>query len=96
MGWGIEVPCYLSKVTKSELNQLVEDTQEEIDIFKNDVLMHIAATPRDFKDELGYPLSWEEYIQCKFSQQWQDYRESIIRNYLAIIALENINEIKET
>jgi hypothetical protein len=96
MSWGIEIPeVYLSRVKIDELEDYRDAAEESIQEAKEHILVHMAAYPRDFKDEFNNDWTWENHIQVELNIIWMDLKDDIIRKYLCTLAIEDIDHIKE-
>ena len=90
MGWGLNIPVYLSRVTKENLPYVSSEEHITIEHIKRELLVLIASTPHTEAD--GEP--WHEYIARTFPILMDELEDSIIRRFLCEAALENIDDIR--
>ena len=86
MSWGIEYPGYMSRVTKTELPDIIETETHCIEIIRNTMLVYVAR---------GGNMNVEELVHT-FNEMFRDLEDSFVRRYQAevIMSLED-DEVKE-
>ena len=97
MGWGLIINnVYLSRVTKPELDEVIDDAKRTLSSAKERLLMLAAATPQPqptgHADEI---VDWFNYIQREINEIFEDVQEHTIRKHLAEIAKDNPQDVTE-
>lgn len=86
---------YLDKLEIADLSDVVKSTVEDIQGVKEHILTHMAAYPRDFRDEFNNDWTWENHVQNELNQIWDDLQNDVILNYLASVACESPSKVEE-
>lgn len=95
MSWGIIIPeVYLNRHSIKMLQTDYEESNDMIELSKQQLLALAVASPREIRDEHGDITQWEEYIVFRFRELMEILEEEIRENYLISIALnsENLTE----
>ena len=96
MEYGIVIPdVYLSGLKKEELENVISNTNENIQSNKEHILTHMAAYPRDFKDEFNNDWTWENHIQQELNTVWEELQHDIVLSHLAYLALDSGDKLLE-
>lgn len=108
MGWGIIIPkfdftlkhkfrlkdLYLSKISKSELEDKLEESNDMIQWYKERLIALAANTTPTIKDEHGeYEESIVDYAQREVRNLFDDLQEEIVKNFLIRESIEQYDEI---
>jgi enterochelin esterase-like enzyme len=93
MGWGLEVPMYLSRVTKDGLQVAKEESEDMIKFFKNQIIAAVAYTqPTVSEGEDSWSLI--EYASMKIPEILDEMIEEGVKLSMIKVAIDNIDEVK--
>lgn len=81
MGWGTVVNnVYLSRISAQGAESEQESEEQLIQMYRDELMILAASTPRDIKDEDGTE-QWEYYIRRRVAEIIEGLRESCIKCY---------------
>lgn len=87
MSWGITIKdLFVSRVSKDSIATEIEEQERLVRLYEDDLLVMCAESPRDYKDEVGNLITWEEHITMKFRQTIEEYKEAVNRLHILYIA----------
>jgi len=108
MGWGIIIPkfdfklkhkfrlkdLYLSKISKSELENKLEESNDTIQWYKERLIALAANTAPTIKDEHGeYEENIVDYAQREVRDLFDGLQDEIITNFLIQESINQYDEI---
>ncbi len=80
--WGTVLNnVYLSRISAQGAESEQESEELLIQMFRDELMVLAASTPRDVKDDEGYTDRWEDYVRRRVSEIVEGLRESIIKSY---------------
>ena len=91
MGWGITIKdVYVSKVTKSEVPEKLEEAEECVKRIRETILMLIAGkTTKDTVDEM-------DAFRQEVSELLESYEEEVGMRNLLSIAKDNLTDVEDS
>lgn len=93
MGWGLEVPMYLSRVTKDELQGAKEDSEDMLKFFRNQIIAAVAySSPTVVDDDNVWSLM--EYAAMKIPGILDEMIDEGVKLAMIKSAIDNIDEVK--
>jgi len=88
MGWGTVVKeVYLSRMSKQNAESNLEDEQGIMQMFRDELMILAAASPRDVKDQDGWE-QWEYYIRRRVSEIYDGLIDSAVKCYQYQLLIE--------
>jgi len=93
MGWGLEVPMYLSRVTKDELQGAKEESEDLLKFFERQIIAAVSYTSPTVTDG---DESWSliEYASMKIPGILEEMIDEGVKLAMIKAAIDNINEVK--
>jgi len=103
MGWGLVInEIYLSRVTRNELDERIEDEKDTIQDLRDRLMILAAATPRDIKILEGPPggfgsslETWEDHVKREINGILKDLADANWQLRLMEIAKDNPEDVVE-
>ena len=77
MSWGIEYDSYLSGVSISGLQDKLTENEDLLQMYRDSLLILCAGTPADVKDEEGNITHWDEFVNMRFNETWNEMLETM-------------------
>jgi len=92
MGWGIEVPMYLSRVTKDGLQSEQEDTERLIQFLRRRIIAAVSYTNPTVHDG-DQEWSLIEYASIEIPQILEELAECEVKLAMINVAIANTDKI---
>lgn len=92
MGWGLEVPMYLSRVTKNELPSAQKDAENIVQFFKNQIIAAVAYSNPIVKDG---DEEWNliEYASIKIPGILEEMIDEAVRLAMINAAINDLDNV---
>lgn len=86
----------LIDVSKLELPDKADELDQEIQQYRDRLMILAGSTPRDDVDEDGNVISWLDHIQYEVSQALEGLREAYVTRHLVGVAINNPEDVEES
>ena len=98
MSWGVQLETYIyvSSVRKDGVKDKIEENNEIITMYENEIAMMVSANPREIVSDEGREHGdVVEELRIKLAQIWEPYKECIIENRMLYLILEEIDKAED-
>ena len=92
MGWGLEVPMYLSRVTKEELPYKKEEVEDLIKYLRNQIIAAVAYTNPIIQDG-EETQSLMHYASFEIPRILNDLSEAEVELAMINVALSDVDSV---